>query len=363
MKISYTTLISFVLFVSIFAACDEYEEPAPLDIVDGVADLQQEYAKANLKNPVAINGYIKNRKTSAFVGKAKLSARMENSSTVYSTSSREDGSFVLYVEAKKTYIFYAEKEGFIKTYFSKESGYAMDTTYFIDYSTTINIELKVDDKIPTFTVSYVSDHGLYTSASDISFNGTDIVTIDDSYRYVTRYKTDGTYLNMTPFVFNKDYFVCLGTDAYLTGEDNYPGLTKIDQKTGLIISSFNYESTIGAKDVEVLNDNIFLLSSYTLYKTSLSGAALDNVELTTELDLQMVAGLVQKNNYLYVLGFSNDFQYVLYKIDPATLSVISKGFLPPDTAYTTFRGLTFDGTNFWTISPSLGLFYTFSVKE
>lgn len=363
MKISYTTLLCFIFFLSVFAACDEYEEPAPLDIVDGVADLQQEYAKANLKNPVAINGYIKNKKTSAFVGKAKISARLENSSTVYNTFSREDGSYILYLEAKKTYIFYAEKEGFTKTYFSQESGYAIDTTFFIEYPTDVTIELKLDDKLPTFKVSYVADAGLYTSASDISFNGTNIVTIDDYYRYVTHYKTDGTYLNMTPFIFNQDFFVCLGTDAYLAGEDNYPGLTKIDQKTGLIISSFKYESTIGAKDVEVLNDNIFLLSSYTLYKTSLTGAALDNVELTTELDLQTVVGFVQKNNYLYVLGLSDELQYVLYKIDPATLSVIAKGFLPLDTKYKTFRGLTFDGTNFWTINPSIGLFYKFSVKE
>ncbi len=354
------------LMVIVMGGCTYSESPAPLDIIKGNEDIRQEYYKSILKNPTQIQGTVTNKTTGEPLAKVKVTARLENTATKYSTLSKDDGTFSLYVERSSTYIIYGEKVGFDKNYYSQMSQGIIDSTFYITSDATFNIAVAVHDPTPTFKVNYLASTTGYNSY-DLSFNGTNLNGLDNYYSLIYYFDSNGKYLKNTPFLYGMSFFACQGSDAYWAGTSSGSKLNKIDPKTGVLLSSVSCQiSNPNLVDVEVFNSNFWLLGKASLYKLSMTGELLNTLDLTkiiVELD---VRGIVQKNNYLYILNYSTtNANYVLYKIDPNTLAIVTKGYLPLVTEMNNsmLRGLAFDKNNFWTINRYNDLLIKFNTVE
>ncbi len=93
-----------------------------------------------------------------------------------------------------------------------------------------------------------------------------------------------------------------------------------------------------------------------------------NINLANKIDDFSPLGITHKDNFLYVLNketgadnFNKGFS--IFKIDPATGNIVSKGYLPAEINAMTVKGLAFDSKYFWVYSSYSDYLVKFSITE
>ncbi len=339
--------ISIALCIILASCIDPYTDPQPLDIIKGNVDVQQGYNKSTQKHPTLIHGQILSKKNQQPIPKAKVTARLANSKTSYTTLSREDGSYSLYAEGQLSYVIYAEKEGYDKSYYLNQ----YDSVFNLYEDFNANVLVKEFDPTPKFKVNYLSDKTLSSYyASDLSFNGTNLVSSYYYDSYVVQYDNSGNVTKINSFQYSWNYLGCETGNFYWIGySGNY--LSKLSASNGSIISSFQVSlpGTSGS-DIEYYNNNLWLLDDWrSLFKITTTGTIVGSLDFSQVTDVSELLGVTQANNFLYVLLKNTEGYYLLYKIDPNSLNIVSKGFLPYSLNNRALVSLAFDKTNFWTI--------------
>ncbi len=342
-------LISILLCTILGSCIDPYTEPQPLDIIKGNVDVQQGYNKSTQKHPTLIQGQVLSKKDQQPIPKAKVTARLANSNTSYTTLSRDDGSYSLYAEGQLSYVIYAEKEGYDKSYYLVQ----YDSVISLYADLYANILVDAYDPTPKFNVNHLADKTLSYYASDLSFNGTNLVSNYYYDSYVVRYNNSGNVTNINSFQYTWNYFGCEAGNFYWIGYGgNY--LSKLSTSTGSIITSFQVAlpGTSGS-DIEYYNNTLWLLDNgHSLFKVTTTGSIVGSLDFSEVTDVSELLGITQANDFLYVLLRNTENYYLLYKIDPNSLEVVSKGFLPYSLNSRYLGGLAFDKTNFWTLEGS-----------
>lgn len=341
--------IAAALFI---AGCDTaHNDPQPLDIVKGNEDLQQEYSKKLLKNPIRIQGIIVNKKTQQPVATATVTAKLDNSTTKYSTLSKADGTFTLYAEGQMSYVIYSEKDGFDKSWYFISQG---DSTIFLSQEFDgIQISQTVHDPTPLFKVSYLSEQSTELSyATDLSFNGSYLLSNYNEDYNLQKYNSSGAYLSTLSFPYVVDNFACQGT-TYYWATSNSEWLMQISASNGSLINSTYLDvSSALIDDIEYYNSKLWLLNYYgTLIQASTAGDVQGTVSFS-DRDVSKMLGVTQANNFIFVLMQNTDGWYILYKIDPTSLTIVGKGVLPSSLNTRSLARLAFDNTHFWTIGES-----------
>lgn len=354
MKRNYfgSRLAILILSLGVIWSCT-YEETQPTDIISGNLDLNEIYALSNFENPTRLDGQITNRNTSASVSGAKITARLPNSEIKYTTFSKYDGSFSLYVEGFKNYIIYSEKEGFDKTYYM-DYDYPNDSIISVSNSNYgFNIGLVVHDPTPVFKVNFHAIKYLDQNIYDLAFNGTNL--IGSSYYYNNFYNNNGIYIKSINSSQSFDFFTCQDT-TYWGGYSNSKTIHKVGQKNGNTLSSFYSQiPSVNLIDIETFGNDLWLLTSNQLFKVSTTGELLLTINFEKVLSFPSVVGIAHNRTHLFILQWDKNQEsinpgYILYKLDPSTGKILSKGILPDHMDDLELQGLAFDNTNFWSIS-------------
>jgi hypothetical protein len=346
-------LISIALCALLVSCLDPYTEPQPFDIIKGNVDLQQEYNKSKFTNPTLIQGQILSKNGQQPIARAKVSARIVNTDISYTTLSREDGYYSLYAEGQLQYVISAEKDGYDKSYYFPSQYDSVTNVYGDMYA---NILVNAYDPTPKFQVNHLGDKFLSYYASDLSFNGTNLLSYYDYNSYVIRYDNSGNAEYFDYYSYTWNYFGCETGNFYWVGySGNYLG--KLNISNGSMINSFQVAlpGTSGT-DVEFYNNNLWLLDNgNSLFKVTTTGAIVGSLDFSEVTNVSELLGITQANNFLYVLLRDTEGYYLLYKIDPTSLNIVSKGLLPYILNYRYLGGLTFDKTNFWTLDGNIKL--------
>jgi hypothetical protein len=346
--------IQLVVVMGLFmASCDSaHYDPQPLDLVNGNEDLQQEYNLKSMKNPIRILGKVINKKTQEPIAKATVTAKLDNSTTKYSTLSRTDGTFTLYAEGQLPYVIYSEKDGFDKSWYFISQG---DSTIFLSQEFDgVQISQTIHDPTPLFKVNYLSEETTGLSyATDLAFNGTNLLS-NYNYGYnLQKYNASGTYLSDLYFPYTVDIFGCQGSTYYWISSGSEQ-LSQISASTGNESDYIDLNlPSVYITDVEYYSNNLWALNYYgTVIKVSTDGDVKGSVYFSDVVDVSQMLGVAQANNFIFVLLKNTDGWYMLYKIDPANLNIVAKGILPSSLNSRLLTGLAFDNTHFWTIGES-----------
>jgi len=338
----------FLLSIN-FYSCAPDGDNGPLDIISQKVDLETQYYKNKFVNPVKISGTITDRATNAPMAGVTVTAKLYGSNTQYSTSSKAEGLYNLYVEGKHDYIISATKEGYENKYMFD----TYDTIITISSDKPYDFVLNVPDLTPVFVVNYNTAISLVYGTDDISYNGTRLVGIYNSTIY--EYNSDGTIKRSFSALNNADYISSQDTFYYIKG---YAAniLSKLGQKGGKLLGSVTCQiSSSNSYDFEILNNNIWVANNGGLYKLSLTGNQAMYIDLSLLISDLKVISITKFNNFLYILNkevqINNPHKgYTIYKYDTATGTIVSKGYLPHYLDSYTLGGMTTDGTNFWVLS-------------
>jgi hypothetical protein len=190
------------------------------------------------------------------------------------------------------------------------------------------------------------------SLEDLGYNGTYLVGKYYSNMY---YFLDGTYMKNTSTAQSYDFFGCQDT-VFWTGNESSKTLSKIGQKSGKLITTVYAQiPSTSLVDLDVFNNNFYLISSSQILKLSSTGALLSTFDLKSKISDLNLIGVTHTSSHIFVLNKEQNYDnpnpgYTLYKIDPATGSIVSKGILPDHLDDLTLYGLATDNKNFWTYS-------------
>jgi hypothetical protein len=339
----------FLIATIVVGGCD-YEEISATDLITGEVDLEEVYAKANMEVPTLLGGKIIDRATNLPIQGAKIVARRNFSEQQYSTTSKADGTFKIYVEGYNDYVVKADKEGFERSYFRD----SQDTIISISsYWNSYDLKLNVKDNTPTFKVNFQNSYTTNISVMSLTFNGTLLVGSSNSYCYFFNKQAD--YLNYT-YQSNSYDFISHKDTLFYMGNSNSKTISKIGQKTGKVYSTVYAQiPTTTISDMDVFNNDIWLINGKQIMKLSQTGSLISTIDLQAKIfDLNLV-GIAHNKTHVFVLNKENSSDnsnpgYSIYKIDPTAGTIVSKGILPEHLEDLDLRGLTFDNTSFWTAS-------------
>jgi hypothetical protein len=349
-----------LLLLSInFYSCAPDGENGPLDIINQKVDLETQYYKNKFVNPVKISGTITAKATSGPLEGVTVTAKLYGSNTEYSTLSKTGGLYNLYVEGKHDYIVCATKTGYDSKYIiDSYSSTSVDTIITISSDRDNDFVLNVQDLTPVFKINYISSLSLTYSLDDIAYNGTLLAGVYGST--IREYTSDGSFkrsfssINYVDFISSQDTF-------YWVKEYSSKLISKLGQKGGKLLGSVTCQiSSTSNTDMEILNNNIWIATTGGLYKLSMAGDQANYIDLGLLISDLKIISITKSNGYLYILNkeVQNDNLhkgYSIYKFDPATSTIVSKGYMPVFLNSYTLGGIATDGTNFWVLSGTSSL--------
>jgi hypothetical protein len=355
MKNNYIISSSIWLVLTVFGfwSCSTDNVYEPMDIISGNVDIEEIYYRNKFEIPVEISGSIKNLKTTEPIAGAIITAKVNGSSVEYTTLSEADGSYSLYIEGSEDYILFVTKEGYDrKNYYSY---YLIDTINSFSYNTTIDFDLMKPVSAPLFYINYLSTRYLNENLTDLTYNGSELMGIYLSKIFC--YNQDGS-LNKSYYLKNSgmDIFGSQDTVFWVASDESTRSISKVGQKGGALISAVTCQiPTVIPVDIEVLNNNIWLMTRSDLYELSYTGDQVSHVSLSELVpDLNLV-GLAKLDDCLYLLNKETIYDnlhkgYSLYKYNPVSGQIITKGYFPDTFDSYALKGLATDGNYFWTIN-------------
>jgi hypothetical protein len=338
----------FLLMSSYHCGTDHGYEA--LDIVTQREDLEQMYYNQKFIHPTIISGKIIDALTHKEVAGAEITARLDGSDTQYKTNSKTGGLYKLCVEGAKNYIIYVTMSGYEKKYYISSNFPAIDSIMLVNNDSYFDFELNVPDHIPVFTINYITSYTLSYYLTSLTYNGLNLAGINNSSVY--EYNSSGTIVGAHS-IKTKYLDIIASQDTFYWVKDyGSKVICKVGQKSGITMDSFYFQKPF--VDFEIMNNFIWLESDTELYKLSTKGDQLACINLSVVIPDLSLIGITKYNNYLYLLNHEKQYDnihkgYSIYKFDPITNNIVSKGYLPNNFEYNNLTRLAADGVNFWII--------------
>lgn len=345
----YPAFVVFLLTLS----CEPNEKHKPLSVICGEVSLEQAMQIDNMDNPAIYEGIVTDENDTP-IDSVLLEATSFSETQVYRTYTKENGSYILYVEGSAFWDVTVEKTGYI----TKEVD--LGSISFGEISKGNDIVLEKDDsndhqpppdeEIPNLLIT-TTKYDVSINPEDITFNGTNILILTRPYLYkydLNINPINGSvmigydYINME---YNSGYLWCNG--GWVNQEKK---IYKVDPESFDVIEEITCNvPLIEFEDYIFQNNSIWLVAETYLYKLSMTGellATYDYYALNKESDgYCYLECLLYYNNNIYLIYKDNKESDLILKIDMSNGNLLAKGELHKDLS--DIQGITYDGTSIW----------------